>query len=149
MEINITKAEFRILVESGKAQSDTYQNTLLGDVARYEHIIVRGTEYTQTLYAYRHGYSWRSAAEGSHIFLESENGWLLEVAPIRYTKRGHDEGDTDPDRIEQRFICTRGGARPGAGRKPNEVKKETWSVKVTEEEKEKLKKYLDQLRKEG
>jgi len=41
----------------------------------------------------------------------------------------------------------RGGYRPGAGRKPNEIPKITWSVKVTEEEKafliEQLKQYRD------
>lgn len=40
----------------------------------------------------------------------------------------------------------RGGYRVGSGRKPNEIPKITWSVKVTETEKIELIQYLKNLR---
>ena len=40
-----------------------------------------------------------------------------------------------------------GGSRPGAGRKPGPVERKTTSFKVTEEEKEKIRELLAELRK--
>lgn len=147
MKFRITYAEFIAMVDGGVAESDSLHMKVGGAINSYEHICVRGNDYSQTLHLERHGYSWRSAAEGSYCYLEAYNGDIIEVAPIRYTKKGHDLGDTDPQRISDRFIKRRGGAREGAGRKPSGLApKKVWSVKVTEEEEEKLRAYLKELR---
>lgn len=147
MTIAITKNEFRTIVKAGLASSDSLNDNKAGAVGMYEHLTINGKVFTQSLYAEEYGYSWQSTASGSTIFLKSESGDILKVTQIRYTKNGTTEGDKDAERIIKRFTSQQGGYREGAGRKPGTgPKKTTWSVKVTDEEREKLIRSLKELR---
>lgn len=77
---------------------------------------------------------------------EGEGSYITE-----YKSRVKANGDVyaTEESVFERYedLDKRGGAREGAGRKPSGLPpKETWSVKVTEEEKELLKTYLETIR---
>lgn len=78
---------------------------------------------------------------------EHPNGEKTTVTTVTIHHNKFDEIVLPADPQFNKIKKQRGGSRPGAGRKPGPEQRKTTSFKVTEEEKEKIRELLKELRK--
>lgn len=95
----ITRSEMELLVKAGLAVVVCPKTNSGYNWSGVESITVDGKTYESELHYKRHGTDGEFTSNGVISYLESEDGDQIELAPIRYTKKGVIKGYDDVEKI--------------------------------------------------
>ena len=95
----ITRSEMELMVQAGLAVVVCPKTNSGYNWSGVEYITVDGKTYANELHYQRHGYDGEFTSNGVISYLESEDGDQIELAPIRYTKKGAIKGYDDVEKI--------------------------------------------------
>lgn len=95
----ITRSEMELLVKAGLAAVVCPKTKSGYNWSGVESITVDGKTYESELHYKRHGVDGEFTSNGVVSYLESEDGDQIELAQIRYTRKGAIKGYDDVEKI--------------------------------------------------